>query len=171
MAANAALPSSKAIVEWSLAVFPEVRRRQRPTLTRGLQDSEAHRRIGLPWGCCITPFAPIDQASTQPEEAVVRCEECGGYLSPACSVVNQQRHWRCSLCNNKNPLPYSTWRGVVTTQCVVEYSQPCQLDEPPLFLALVDTATGICSPSSCAPKLAPFLQVICSIWTTLRMPC
>ncbi|CAM9115714.1 unnamed protein product, partial [Phaeothamnion confervicola] len=87
---------------------------------------------GLPWACCITPFAgehlpgpavPIDQ--------VARCATCYAYINPSCELA--PRWWRCPLCGEHNAIKptmqrYRAARAGDTlpelTQQVVEYELP-----------------------------------------------
>lgn len=76
---------------------------------------------GIPIGCVVRPLADLGRRSDSYDDdeedkessadsatsvliadEIGRCDACGAYINPYCSLLN--RTWRCALCGGHNPL-------------------------------------------------------------------
>ena len=76
--------------------------------TRFPENSAVINDTGLPFGCAVTPLAPLEDPppgciELPSAEELARCDGCGAYINPYCSFLRFD--WRCSLCGALTPTP------------------------------------------------------------------
>lgn len=70
---------------------------------------------GLPWGCCIQPYAPLQKpkkidgnaniVEEDPRvfvEDIARCASCFAYINAYAAF--ERKKWTCSLCGHRNTI-------------------------------------------------------------------
>lgn len=57
---------------------------------------------GLPWGCVVQPYAPLDNESKNQLHLseIARCENCFAYINSY--VTFSRKKWRCNICGERN---------------------------------------------------------------------
>ena len=148
-----------------------------PCLSAFPETPSAIADAGMSLGCVVCPLAsfgdrldeedpgsdaeddPSDASSRPYADEVDRCQACGAYINPYCSML--RRDWRCSLCDALNPQGKRYRRDVSYREGLLELTDYCiELDfeqelsngdshdeqehasSPPVFVAAVDASAG-----------------------------